>query len=281
MILNGDRVQKWSCEVVGSQQFLQAIQVWVGEDQVFLIAHLTFHSQSPILPVGRRPPCSGTFARLWSHTCLCPSDGRRCWSCSSKVPKCFFQAVLVIRPNFYSNRHTQGGCATLAILPQMYFKRCHEGPWSEKTVLDSWCCLTLGWNSNLAPFTMQCPERYRCDSLRSFADWTWTSPVCIPSAIPCAKVPCVVPLWSFPCLWRVQLGEVLSPYLTCPMRTATTWSPDGILVPWSGGYRSDAGENDDVSRNPFLWTLKLCYKIVDLWCIQGMQKKRINTDMRI
>ena len=114
-----------------------------------------------------------------------------------------------------------------------------------------------------------------------FVKVTWTSPVCIPSAILCAKVPCVVPLWSFPCPWRVQLGEVPSPYLTCPMRTATTWSPDGILVPWSGGYRSDAGENDDVSRNPFLWTLKLCYKSVDLWCIQGMQKKHINTNMRI
>ena len=74
-----------------------------------------------------------------------------------------------------------------------------------------------------------------------FVKVTWTSPVCIPSAIPRAKVPCVVPLWSFPCLWRVQLGEVPSPYPTFPMRTATTWSPDGILVQWSGGYRSDAG----------------------------------------
>ena len=118
--------------------------------------------------------------------------------------------------------------------------------------------------------------RYCCDSLRSFADWTWTSPVCIPSVILCAKVPCVVPLWSFPCLWRVQFGEVPSPYPTFPMRTATTWSPDGILVQWSGGYRSDAGENDDVFWNPFLWTLKFCFKIVDLWC----ERRHVNVEER-
>ena len=30
----------------------------------------------------------------------------------------------------------------------------------------------LGWNSNLAQFTLQCLERYRCGLLRSFAHWT-------------------------------------------------------------------------------------------------------------
>ena len=43
----------------------------------FLIANLTF-GQTHILPVGRRPACSGSFAFLRSRTGLCPSDGRRC-----------------------------------------------------------------------------------------------------------------------------------------------------------------------------------------------------------
>ena len=56
-----------------------------GENQVLLIADLTF-GQSHILPVGRRPPCSGTFAFLGSRTGFYPSDGCECWSCKSKVP---------------------------------------------------------------------------------------------------------------------------------------------------------------------------------------------------
>ena len=54
----------------------------------------------------------------------------------------------------------------------MYCKQCHEPPWPEKKVICStWCCLILGWNSNFAQFTIQCPERYRWSLLRSFADW--------------------------------------------------------------------------------------------------------------
>ena len=37
------------------------------------------------------------------------------------------------------------------------------------------------WNSNFAPFTMQCPERYRRNLLRSFADWTGTRLPCVHS----------------------------------------------------------------------------------------------------
>ena len=54
---------------------------------------LTFHGQWHILPVGRRPPCSGIFACLGSHTGLCPSHGCECWSCYRKVPKLSFQAA--------------------------------------------------------------------------------------------------------------------------------------------------------------------------------------------
>ena len=78
-------------------------------------------------------------------------------------------------------------------------------------------------------------------------------PVCIQSAILCAKVPCVVPRWCFPCFpWRVQLGEVPWPYLTCPITTAIAWSPDGISIHWSGGYRSEDSDADDVFWNPLL-----------------------------
>ena len=78
-------------------------------------------------------------------------------------------------------------------------------------------------------------------------------PVCIQPAILCAKVPCVVPRWCFPCFpWRVQLGEVPWPYLTCPITTAIAWSPDGISIHWSGGYRSEDSDADDVFWNPLL-----------------------------
>ena len=76
-------------------------------------------------------------------------------------------------------------------------------------------------------------------------------PVCIPSAILCAKLLDVVPLWCFPCLpWRVQLVEVHWPYPTRPTRTATAWSPAGIFVQWSGGYRSEDNDADDGFWNP-------------------------------
>ena len=55
----------------------------------------------------------------------------------------------------------------------MYCKQCHEPPWSEKKiVLYTRRSLIFGWNASFASFTMQCPERYRCSLLRSFADWT-------------------------------------------------------------------------------------------------------------
>ena len=96
-------------------------------------------------------------------------------------------------------------------------------------------------------------------------------PVCIPSAILCAKVLCVVTLWCFRCFrWRVQLGEVRWRYLTCPMRTATAWSPAGISVQWSGGYRSEDSDVDDGFWNPLLrsvneWSLSQLLHSSPLW----------------
>ena len=79
---------------------------------------------------------------------------------------------MLVVSSFCSNPYTQGGCATLATL-QMYCKQCHEPPWSEKKiVLYTRRSLMIGWNASFASFTMQCPERYRCSLLRSFADWT-------------------------------------------------------------------------------------------------------------
>ena len=66
-----------------------------------------------------------------------------------------------------SNLYTPGSCATLAAL-QMYFKQCHEPPWSEKT---TWRSLMFGWNRSFAPFTIRFPGRYHCSLLKSFADW--------------------------------------------------------------------------------------------------------------
>ena len=55
----------------------------------------------------------------------------------------------------------------------MYFKQCHEPPWSEKKIVwNTWRSLVFGWNSSFALFTIQCPEQYSCSLLNSFADWT-------------------------------------------------------------------------------------------------------------
>ena len=84
-------------------------------------------------------------------------------------------------------------------------------------------------------------------------------PVCIPLAILCAKLPCVVPLWCFPCFpWRVQLGEVPWPYLTCPIATAIAWSPAGISIHWFGGYRSEDNDAGDVFWKPLLRSVNEC-----------------------
>ena len=77
-------------------------------------------------------------------------------------------------------------------------------------------------------------------------------PVCIPSAILRAKVPCVIIYGVFHVFLRVQLGVVRWPYLTCPITTATAWSPAGISVHWFGGYRSEDNDADDVFWNLLL-----------------------------
>ena len=66
--------------------FPQAIQVWVGEDQVFLIVDLTFHGQWHILlqwDAGHHAVVVLLF--FGSHTSLANSHGRECWSCTGKV----------------------------------------------------------------------------------------------------------------------------------------------------------------------------------------------------
>ena len=93
-------------------------------------------------------------------------------------------------------------------------------------------------------------------------------PVCIPSAVLRVKVRCVVPLWCIQCFpWRVQLGEVRGPYLTCPIRTATPWSPAGIFVQWSGGYRSEDNDADDGFSNPLLCSVNEYELKPDFFCI--------------
>ena len=94
----------------------------------------------------------------------------------------------------------------------------------------------------------------QCVKVLCWLDQRDNFPVCIPSAILCAKVQCLVPIWCLPCLrWRVHLGEVPWRYLTRPIRTATVWSPAGIFIHWSGGYRSDANDADDGDWNPLLF----------------------------
>jgi len=91
--------------------------------------------------------------------------------------------------------------------------------------------------------------------------------VCIPSTMLCAKVLCVVPLWCFPCFrWHVQ-GEVHWRYLTCPIRTATVWSPAGISVQWSWGYRSEDNDADDGFWNPLLRSVNEYEFKPDFFCI--------------
>ena len=62
----------------GCTSFSKAIQVCIGEALLFLIVDLTFHGQWHILPVVRRPPCSGSFACLGSHPSLANSHGCDC-----------------------------------------------------------------------------------------------------------------------------------------------------------------------------------------------------------
>ena len=61
------------------------------------------------------------FCFSWEPHWFYPSDGCECWSCKSKVPNVSSKLFWLLGPNCGSNRYTQGGCATLAILLQMYF----------------------------------------------------------------------------------------------------------------------------------------------------------------
>ena len=210
MVLSRDHVvqKRWSCEVVGSHHCLFDI----SRPVVYLPSSMP--ANIPLLKVVLAtgtsvfPSCACHLSRLGPHL----------------YSKCGCTRLTTLA-------QLPGGCETLA------FKQCHETLWSEKKIVFKWRSLIFGWHSGFACFTIQCPQRYRCSLLRSFADWTSGTrlPVCIQSAILCAKVQCVVPRWCFPCFpWRVQLGEVPWPHLTCPITTAIAWSPDGISIHWSG-----------------------------------------------
>ena len=96
----------------------------------------------------------------------------------------FFQAVFVIWPFLLLKSLHPRQLQTLAAL-QMYFKQCHEPPWSEKT---TWRSLMFGWNRSFAPFTIRFPGRYHCSLLKSFADW--------PNG---TRLPCVISLCNSVC----------------------------------------------------------------------------------
>ena len=129
--------------------FPRAIQVWVGEDQVFLIVDLTFHGQWHTVPVRYQPPCSGRFACLGSHPSLANSRGRECWSCKKQgakyfLPRCACYLAYLSRDLY--------GCADLgksaAQESQLWDSR--QLPWFKMvlkrdcTVQKKWSCEVVG-----------------------------------------------------------------------------------------------------------------------------------------
>ena len=134
----------------------------------------------------------------------------------------------------------------------MYFKQCHEPLWWEKNiVLYTWRSLIFGWNLSFVKI------------LCALGQWDQAALCAFFQQFHVSRSR-VVPLWCFPSLpWLVQLGEVHWPYPTCPIRTATAWSPAGISVQWSGGHRSEGNDADDGFWNPLLrsvnnYGLELC-----------------------
>ena len=116
----------------------------------------------------------------------------------------------------------------------MYFKQCHEPPWSEKkTFCSTWRSLIFGWNSSFASFTIQCPERYRCSLLRSFADWT-------------GRLPCVHSLSNSVCQ-----GPVLSMFSLA----RATWR--GALAISEMSHSSNCDRMESTwDLYPLIWTIQ-------------------------
>ena len=95
------------------------------EDLSFLIVDLTFHGQwyaivgkTHILPVGRRPSCSGSFAFLRSHTGFAHRTGAsvevvlaRCNHCSSKL--CLLLSPFEPRSLQQIRLHKNHNCGTV------------------------------------------------------------------------------------------------------------------------------------------------------------------------
>ena len=68
--------QKRSCEVVGSLQFSEGIQVCVGEDLAFHIVDLTFQGQWDLFQIECQPQYISGLACLGSpHSCLATHTG--------------------------------------------------------------------------------------------------------------------------------------------------------------------------------------------------------------
>ena len=94
MVLSRDPVvqKRWSCEVVGRDQFSQGDPGLCWGSFAFLIVDLTFHAQWHICQVRRQPSCRGSFAWLWSHPSLATRTDATvevllatCHRCSSKL----------------------------------------------------------------------------------------------------------------------------------------------------------------------------------------------------
>ena len=100
-------------------QFFQGDPGLCWGSSAFLIVDLTFHGQWHILPVGRRPPCSGSFAFLRSCTGFAHRTGAsvevvlaRCNHCSSKL--CLLFSPLKPRSLQQIRLHKNHNCGTVA-----------------------------------------------------------------------------------------------------------------------------------------------------------------------
>ena len=83
--------QRWSCEVVGSDQFSQGDPGLCWGSSSFQIVDVTLHDHWHICQVRRQPSCCGSFAWLGSHSSLATGKDATvevvlatCRKCSSK-----------------------------------------------------------------------------------------------------------------------------------------------------------------------------------------------------
>ena len=128
----------------------------------------------------------------------------------------------------------------------MYFNQSYETLRSEKNIaLYTWCSLIFGWNSSFASFTIQCPERYRCSLLRSFADWTSGT-----------RLPCAHSLSNSVCQ-----GPVCSSYMVFSMFSLAR-------AAWRGALAISDMSHSNCDRMESRWDL---YPLI--WRIQKRRKR--------